>query len=170
MVQVRREHFQAYQLRRSQHQSSSKNQRIQPSTGWFAEEGNASGRVSDGNKALRRYDAQAVGGTSDEIYKEIKSNLLPNAHMVPAGIVAVSSRPGIRLHVCRRRIRIRGTVPGITDDHCPSQSLDVPPTALIYRIRNIADEHYRGGRTRTCSSMQCIVRSSPLRTGERQLK
>ena len=43
--------------------------------------------------ATRRYAgtiAQAVGGTSDEIYKEITSNLLPNAHMVPAGIVALS--------------------------------------------------------------------------------
>jgi intracellular sulfur oxidation DsrE/DsrF family protein len=43
--------------------------------------------------ATRRYAgtiAQAVGGTSDEIYREITSNLLPNAHMVPAGIVAVS--------------------------------------------------------------------------------
>ena len=43
--------------------------------------------------ATRRYAgtiAQAVGSTSDEIYKEITSNLLPNAHMVPAGIVAVS--------------------------------------------------------------------------------
>ena len=80
MVQVRREHFQAYRLRRSQHQSSSKNQRIQPPTGGFAEKGDVSGRAI----------AQAVGGTSDEIYKEITSNLLPNAHMVPAGIVAVS--------------------------------------------------------------------------------
>jgi len=34
--------------------------------------------------------AQALGGTADEIYKEITSNLLPNAHMVPAGIVAAS--------------------------------------------------------------------------------
>jgi len=43
--------------------------------------------------ATRRYAgsiAQAVGGNSDEIYKEITSDLLPNAHMVPAGIVAVS--------------------------------------------------------------------------------
>ena len=43
--------------------------------------------------ATRRYAgsiAQAVGGTSDDIYKEITSNLLPNAHMVPAGIVALS--------------------------------------------------------------------------------
>jgi intracellular sulfur oxidation DsrE/DsrF family protein len=34
--------------------------------------------------------AQAVGSSSEEIYKEITGNLLPNAHMVPAGIVAVS--------------------------------------------------------------------------------
>jgi intracellular sulfur oxidation DsrE/DsrF family protein len=43
--------------------------------------------------ATRRYAgviAQAVGSTSDDIYNEIVANLLPNAHMVPAGIVALS--------------------------------------------------------------------------------
>ena len=43
--------------------------------------------------ATRRYAgaiAQAAGSTSDEIYNEIVANLLPNAHMVPAGIVALS--------------------------------------------------------------------------------
>ncbi len=43
--------------------------------------------------ATRRYAgsiAQAVGSTADDIYNEIISNLMPNAHMVPAGIVAVS--------------------------------------------------------------------------------
>jgi intracellular sulfur oxidation DsrE/DsrF family protein len=43
--------------------------------------------------ATRRYAgsiAPAVGKTADEIYEEITSNLLPNAHMVPAGIVALS--------------------------------------------------------------------------------
>jgi intracellular sulfur oxidation DsrE/DsrF family protein len=43
--------------------------------------------------ATRRYAgtiATAVGKTADEIYDEITGNLLPNAHMVPAGIVAVS--------------------------------------------------------------------------------
>jgi len=43
--------------------------------------------------ATRRYStsiAQAVGKTADEVYAEISGNLLPNAHMVPAGIVALS--------------------------------------------------------------------------------
>lgn len=34
--------------------------------------------------------ARAVGGTADEISKEIASNLVANAHLVPAGIVAVA--------------------------------------------------------------------------------
>jgi intracellular sulfur oxidation DsrE/DsrF family protein len=34
--------------------------------------------------------ARAVGSTADDIYNELVSNLIPNSHMVPAGIVAVS--------------------------------------------------------------------------------
>ena len=34
--------------------------------------------------------AQQNGAKADEIYQEIVSNLIPNAHMVPAGIVAVN--------------------------------------------------------------------------------
>jgi intracellular sulfur oxidation DsrE/DsrF family protein len=34
--------------------------------------------------------ANAVGATSDAIYEEISKNLIPNAHLVPAGIVAVN--------------------------------------------------------------------------------
>ena len=30
------------------------------------------------------------GGSADEIYKELTSNLIPNAHMVPAGVVAIN--------------------------------------------------------------------------------
>ena len=43
--------------------------------------------------ATRRYAgsiAQAAGSTTDDIYNELVANLLPNSHMVPAGIVAVS--------------------------------------------------------------------------------
>jgi intracellular sulfur oxidation DsrE/DsrF family protein len=34
--------------------------------------------------------ARATGGNTDSIYEEIVQNLLPNSHMVPAGIVAVN--------------------------------------------------------------------------------
>jgi intracellular sulfur oxidation DsrE/DsrF family protein len=34
--------------------------------------------------------AQRTGGKVDEIYQELVSNLVPNSHMVPAGIVAVN--------------------------------------------------------------------------------
>jgi hypothetical protein len=34
--------------------------------------------------------AQATGSTQDAVYKDLTSNLVGNAHMVPAGIVAVS--------------------------------------------------------------------------------
>ena len=34
--------------------------------------------------------ARATGGTTDDIYNELTSNLMPNSHMVPAGIVAVN--------------------------------------------------------------------------------
>ena len=34
--------------------------------------------------------ARATGGNADAIYKELVANLVPNSHMVPAGIVAVS--------------------------------------------------------------------------------
>lgn len=34
--------------------------------------------------------ANAVGSTSDAIYDELSKNLIPNAHLVPAGIVAVN--------------------------------------------------------------------------------
>lgn len=34
--------------------------------------------------------ARATGGNTDAVYNEIVANLVPNAHMVPAGIVAVS--------------------------------------------------------------------------------
>jgi intracellular sulfur oxidation DsrE/DsrF family protein len=43
--------------------------------------------------ATRRYAGtigQAVGKTADQIYDEIAGSLLPNANMVPAGIVALS--------------------------------------------------------------------------------
>jgi hypothetical protein len=34
--------------------------------------------------------AGSVGSTADLIYKELVANALPNAHFVPAGIVALS--------------------------------------------------------------------------------
>jgi hypothetical protein len=34
--------------------------------------------------------ARAVNGNQDDIYREIEANLLPNSHLVPAGIVAVN--------------------------------------------------------------------------------
>jgi hypothetical protein len=34
--------------------------------------------------------ARLTGGKVDDIYKELVDNKIPNAHMVPAGIVAVS--------------------------------------------------------------------------------
>jgi intracellular sulfur oxidation DsrE/DsrF family protein len=34
--------------------------------------------------------AQAVGGTADSVYAELTSNLIPNAHMVAAGILTVN--------------------------------------------------------------------------------
>ena len=34
--------------------------------------------------------AKASGGNAEAIYKELVANLVPNAHMVPAGIVAVN--------------------------------------------------------------------------------
>jgi intracellular sulfur oxidation DsrE/DsrF family protein len=34
--------------------------------------------------------AQKTGGNVDEIFKELTEHLVPNAHMVPAGIVAVN--------------------------------------------------------------------------------
>lgn len=34
--------------------------------------------------------AGATGGTADAIYNELVANLIPNSHMVPAGIVAVN--------------------------------------------------------------------------------
>jgi intracellular sulfur oxidation DsrE/DsrF family protein len=34
--------------------------------------------------------AKASGGNADAIYKELVANLVPNAHMVPAGIIAVN--------------------------------------------------------------------------------
>ena len=43
--------------------------------------------------ATRRYAgtiATAVGSTQDAIYSELAANLIPNAHLVPAGIVAVN--------------------------------------------------------------------------------
>ena len=43
--------------------------------------------------ATRRFAgaiAQATSGTADAVYSELVANLVPNSHMVPAGIVAVS--------------------------------------------------------------------------------
>ena len=34
--------------------------------------------------------AQATGGNTDDIFNELASNLVPNARLVPAGIVAVN--------------------------------------------------------------------------------
>ena len=34
--------------------------------------------------------AQKTGGKADDIFKELTDHLVPNAHMVPAGIVAVN--------------------------------------------------------------------------------
>lgn len=41
-------------------------------------------------RALSGSIANAVGKSQDEIYNEIAANLLPNSHLVPAGIVAVN--------------------------------------------------------------------------------
>jgi len=43
--------------------------------------------------ATRRFAgliAEATGGTADAVYTELAANLIPNAHMVPAGIVALN--------------------------------------------------------------------------------
>jgi intracellular sulfur oxidation DsrE/DsrF family protein len=43
--------------------------------------------------ATRRFAgiiAEATGGTTDAVYNELVANLIPNSHMVPAGIVAVN--------------------------------------------------------------------------------
>ena len=34
--------------------------------------------------------ARSTGGNADDIYKELTEHLIPNAHLVPAGIVAVN--------------------------------------------------------------------------------
>lgn len=41
-------------------------------------------------RATAQVAAQTSGGNVDAIFKELTSNLVPNGHMVPAGIVAVS--------------------------------------------------------------------------------
>ncbi len=41
-------------------------------------------------RALAGQIATAVSGNQDDIYNEIAANLMPNAHLVPAGIVAVN--------------------------------------------------------------------------------
>ncbi|HEX4998651.1 MAG TPA: hypothetical protein VFY29_10510 [Terriglobia bacterium] len=41
-------------------------------------------------RLLSQTIARSVGGNADEVYKEISENLLPNSHLVPAGIVAVN--------------------------------------------------------------------------------
>ena len=43
--------------------------------------------------ATRRFAgviAEATGGTADAVYNELVANLIPNSHMVPAGIVALN--------------------------------------------------------------------------------
>ena len=41
-------------------------------------------------RALAGSIARAVNGNQDDIFNEIAANLLPNSHLVPAGIVAVN--------------------------------------------------------------------------------
>ena len=41
-------------------------------------------------RAIAGSIARATNSTTDEIYREIEANLLPNSHLVPAGIVAVN--------------------------------------------------------------------------------
>jgi intracellular sulfur oxidation DsrE/DsrF family protein len=41
-------------------------------------------------RAIAGSIARAVNSSQDEIYREIEANLLPNSHLVPAGIVAVN--------------------------------------------------------------------------------
>jgi intracellular sulfur oxidation DsrE/DsrF family protein len=41
-------------------------------------------------RAAARAISEAGGGDIEVVYKELTSNLVPNAHMVPAGIVAVN--------------------------------------------------------------------------------
>ena len=41
-------------------------------------------------RANSRAIAMAVGGDADAIYNELAANLIPNSHLVPAGIVAVN--------------------------------------------------------------------------------
>lgn len=41
-------------------------------------------------RAAAQLAAQKTGGNADAIFTELTSNLVPNAHMVPAGIVAVN--------------------------------------------------------------------------------
>ena len=42
------------------------------------------------SRAIAGRIAKATGGETDTILKEIEANLIPNSHLVPAGIVAVS--------------------------------------------------------------------------------
>jgi intracellular sulfur oxidation DsrE/DsrF family protein len=41
-------------------------------------------------RAAAQLIAQKTGGNADAIFKELTENLVPNGHMVPAGIVAVN--------------------------------------------------------------------------------
>jgi intracellular sulfur oxidation DsrE/DsrF family protein len=41
-------------------------------------------------RAISGSIARAVSGNADEIYNDIAANLMPNSHLVPAGIVAVN--------------------------------------------------------------------------------
>lgn len=43
-----------------------------------------------GTRAAANLAAQKMGGNADAIFKELTENLIPNGHMVPAGIVAVN--------------------------------------------------------------------------------
>ena len=48
------------------------------------------GRAENPRRCFREAIARGAGGNPDDIYNELVSNLIPNAHIVPAGIVALA--------------------------------------------------------------------------------
>ena len=50
--------------------------------------GNAQALYPD--RPIRLFVAQSTGGNADTIYAEIVANLVPNAHLMAAGILAVN--------------------------------------------------------------------------------
>jgi intracellular sulfur oxidation DsrE/DsrF family protein len=56
----------------------------------LAKQGVQFGVCSVATRGLAQLVANAVGGKTEEVYQELIANLVTNARMVPAGVVAVS--------------------------------------------------------------------------------